>query len=160
MVIDEHTQKFVDDEEILNRLISSPADYDPETHQLSPDAFSLTHKNEGYCSVSRERILGLQDAIEFGRGIRHWRDGSAFYGAASLVSGQARRHPRIKVVSKYHSSHEDHAGIEYYYDDGSLYKTGKQPFQPTPKEILPLLTYLTHIVTAIYDNKKDSLDYR
>lgn len=75
---------IVGDDEIVYRLISSPAGYN-EITGVSPDCFKLFRKNESYVSVERALYCSLDDALSNGENIKKWfAECESFWGLASL----------------------------------------------------------------------------
>lgn len=148
------TEKFVvGDEEMVFRLISSPAGYN-ELTGISPDCFKLFRKNENYISVEREKYCSLCDALKNGENIKKWfAESESFWGAALLKVERIRKHSLLKVISKYSETHPGHAGIQMLMSDNQVYKN--KDGEPTPMEVLALQTYLSSIVEQVV--KSDTL---
>jgi hypothetical protein len=147
------TAKYVvGDDEIVYRLISSPAGYN-EITGVSPDCFKLFRKNESYVSVERARYCSLDDALSNGENIKKWfAESESFWGVASLSVKKIRQHKQLDVISKYTESHPGHAGIQMKLSEEQVYKNKEG--EPTPMEILALQTYLSGIIDQVV--KKDS----
>ena len=138
---------IVGDDEIVYRMISSPAGYN-EVTGVSPDCFKLFRKNESYVSVERAKYCSLDDALLNGEKIRMWfAECESFYGLASLSVKKIRLHQQLDVISKYTDSHPGHAGIQMKLSEGQVYKNKEG--EPTPMEILALQTYLSGIVEQV-----------
>lgn len=143
-------KNYVDDKEIVYRLISSPLGYNDITG-VSPDCFKLFRKNESYVSVERAKFCNVEEALLKGENIKMWfADGETFWGLASLLVRNIRKHELLDVISKYTKDHPGHAGVLMKLYDGVPYvaKFG----EPTPEIILSLQTYLSGIVDKIVKN--------
>ena len=90
------TAKYVvGDDEIVYRLISSPAGYN-EITGVSPDCFKLFRKNESYVSVERARYCSLDDALSNGENIKKWFAESESFCKVHIcyfgIVGRSREH--------------------------------------------------------------------
>ena len=142
---------FVSDDEIVYRLISSPAGYNKMTG-LSADSFKLCRDNESYISVERAAYCSVEEAFGNGERIKKWfAEGETFWGAALLSVAKVRRHPQLEVISRYTEAHPGHAGIQMLLPENVVYKYKRNT--PTPMQILALQTYLVSIVEQVLTKK-------
>lgn len=148
-------RKFaIGDDEILFRLISTPGCIS-ENGALSPDIFSLYHRNEYYVSMIRELYCPLDDALAIGKKIKRWpmRE-DAFYGLIRMNARKIREvSERIRLVPYYTDSNPSHAGISYVQDDGTfLTHTGDEVL---PVWLLAIQIKLCRIVEEVVNYSKD-----
>lgn len=137
----------ITDDETLYRLVSHPGCFD-ENNELSPDAFSLYHKNEDYVSMIRAFYCEKKDAINLGYRIKKWPNKKdKFYGILSLNAGKIKIIEHILLKSYYTDDFKGHAGISYLLEDGSKLKhTG---YEVMPSWLLTVQTLLCAIVDDI-----------
>jgi len=139
----------IGDDEMLFRLISYPGCFDEENH-LSPDVFSLYHKNEDYVSVSREFYVSMNDFMSFGPQIKKWcKQGDKYYGCILLNARKIRCvSERIDLRSHYEENNKPHAGIHYLQGDGTSYMN-KGYGELTPAWIMAIQIRLCKIVDRV-----------
>ncbi len=140
-------ETYVDNDEQVCRLISTPLGYNEATG-VSPDSFRLFRKNESYISVERLSILPLDNIIAGGGNIKKWfHEGETYWGAAILTVSRIRENACLDVIAKGTPSHPSHAGIELHLSNGVVYKV--HIGEPTPHEVLLLQLYLSAIVERV-----------
>lgn len=139
---------YVADEENVVRLLSTPGCYDGQG--LTPEAFSLYHKNEDYVSVLRTLFLeNMEDALALGKRIRKWpQKGDTFFGYCILNVGRIRAiSALLDVISCYTEIFPAHAGITYKDKSGILIVN--QSGEPLPPEVFELQNILCYIAEDI-----------
>lgn len=109
------------DDETLFRLISRPGCISDDG-VLSPDIFSLYHKNEFYVSMIRELYCSESDALKVGDFIKRWPfKGDEYFGLLKMNAEKIRNvSERIRLLSYYTENNPSHAGISYLNDDGTF----------------------------------------
>lgn len=140
---------YVADEENVVRLLSTPGCYDEQG--LTPEAFSLYHKNEDYVSVLRTLFLeNLEDALGLGKRIKKWpQKGDTFFGYCVLNVGRIRAlSTLLDVISCYTETFPAHAGITYKDKTGlRIVNQSGEPFPPELFELQNLLCFIAEDIT-------------
>ena len=130
----------ITDDETLFRLISYPGCIN-ENKELSPEIFSLYHKDEDYVS--------LEEVIKHGYKIKRWPlKKDSFWGVIKLNAKNIRSvSQRISLDSYYEESYKAHAGISFTLDDKSkLRHTGQEII---PSWLLGIQLMLCNIVDEV-----------
>lgn len=152
---DADKQSTVTDDEILIRLISYPGCIS-ENKELSPEIFSLYHKDEDYVSVNREYYMSIEDSMKHGINIRKWPfRGDRFWGAVKLNARDVRGiSNRVLVESYYKPEYKAHAGISYILDSGDKLKhTGDEII---PSWLLSIQLKLCESVLEVIEGVEES----
>lgn len=138
----------ITDDETLFRLISYPGCIN-ENKELSPEIFSLYHKDEDYVSLDREYFSTLEEVIKHGYKIKRWPlKKDSFWGVIKLNAKNIRSvSQRISLDSYYEESYKAHAGISFTLDDKSkLRHTGQEII---PSWLLGIQLMLCNIVDEV-----------
>lgn len=132
-------KKHVDDAETVVRLLSFPGCI-ADGH-LTPEAFSLYHKNEDYVSVLRRLfVANTEELFVLGRRIKRWPVKNArFSGYCSLgVAAVRLLSKRLDVISCYEEKFKSHAGIVFYDGAGMRIKNNEDEVFPPDLHLLQL----------------------
>ncbi len=146
--IEEERKFTIADEETLFRLVSPPGCIS-ESGSLSPDIFSLYHRNEYYVSMIRELFCSVDEALAFGKQIKRWpmRE-DVYYGLLRMNAKKIREvSSRIRLLPYFSNANPSHAGISFVQDDGTfLTHTGNEV---APVWLLAIQIKLCRIVEEV-----------
>lgn len=143
---------LITDDETLFRLISYPGCIN-ENNELSPEIFSLYHKDEDYVSLDREFYCTQEEAIRHGYKIKKWPiKKDTFWGLIKLNAKKIRTvSERITLDSYYEETYKAHAGISFLLDDNTkLIHTGQEVI---PGWLLGIQLMLCNIVDEVVSEK-------
>lgn len=141
----------VDDAEDIVRLLSFPGCVC--NGNVTPEAFSLYHKDEDYVSVLRTLFIEKEsDIMSLGNRIRKWPVKDAkFCGYCQLNVAKIRMISNlIDVISCYEESFKSHAGIIFLDQAGNRIANSPTKVFPHHLHLLQLkLCYIVKHVTLI-----------
>lgn len=135
----------VADEETVCRLISFPGCV-KEDGRLTPETFSLYHKNEDYVSVIRREFVDDCELDSLGVRIKKWMTPEDKYcGYCHLAVRRIRTaSDSLEVIACYSEKSPQHAGIVMLKDNGGRY-TDSDCIGVVPEELLALQMKLCKI---------------